>query len=157
MHAMNVRGRDLIFTIMQLIPGAIGSKRNDKERVSDMFARAIGSALFDDFVPDDPYDKKINQRTIHLLWLNGVYIPLSVFYTLLSEAFYDFKDSLDRNELVSVEFNLPDGIMFPEQEDQIGVEKPWVKQSEKALDEITISYHFLSGFQKFMKRFYDLS
>lgn len=94
MHKMDIRtGRDFIFTIMQLIPHAIGNPQGNDEKmeeVSTMFERAIGSALFDDFEPEDPYDKngkkKAGLRTIHLLYLNGVYIPLSVFYTLLSEA-----------------------------------------------------------------------
>ena len=160
MHKMNVRGRDLIFTIMQLIPGAIGGEREDKEEVSDMFARAIGSALFDDFVPDDPYNRNnSNLRTIHLLYLNGVYIPLSVFYTLLSEAFGGLEDALDKNELIKVEFNLPNNILYPTQEDQnrSGEKHPWTVQSNAALNSITVTYHFLSGFQKFMKQFYNLN
>ena len=160
MHQMNIRGRDFIFTIMQLIPGAIGAEREDKEKVSDMFARAIGSALFDDFEPDDPYknNKKSDSRTIHLLYLNGVYIPLSVFYTLLSDAFGGLEDALNRNELIKVEFNLPNNILYPTQEEQnaSGEKHPWTVQSNAALNSITVAYHFLSGFQKFMKTFYEL-
>lgn len=161
MHKMNIHGRDFIFTIMQLIPGAIGnpSGGNEKlEQVSDMFARAIGSALFDDFEPEDPYlnNKKSDLRTIHLLYLNGVYVPLSVFYTLLSEAFGNLQEGLNRNELIKVEFNLPDNILYPTQDDQKGVDKPWGVQSNAALTAITVSYHFLSGFQKFMQTFYKL-
>ena len=123
-----------------------------------MFARAIGSALFDDFEPDDPYKKKgAGMRTVHLLWLNGVYVPLSVFYSLLAEAFGDLEDSLERDELIKVEFSLPNNILYPTQDDQKGVRHPWDVQSKEALSAITVSYHFLSGFQKFMKRFYDLS
>lgn len=161
MHKMNIHGRDFIFTIMQLIPGAIGnpSGGNEKlEQVSDMFARAIGSALFDDFEPEDPYlnNKKSDLRTIHLLYLNGVYVPLSVFYTLLSEAFGNLQEGLNRNELIKVEFNLPDNILYPTQADQKGIDKPWSVQSNAALTAITVSYHFLSGFQKFMQTFYKL-
>ena len=161
MHQMNIRGRDMIFTIMQLIPGAIGNPNGGNERleeVSTMFARAIGSALFDDFEPDDPYKKKgAGMRTVHLLWLNGVYVPLSVFYSLLAEAFGELEDSLERDELIKVEFSLPNNILYPTQDDQKGVRHPWDVQSKEALSAITVSYHFLSGFQKFMKRFYDLS
>ena len=161
MHQMNIRGRDMIFTIMQLIPGAIGNPNGGNERleeVSTMFARAISSALFDDFEPDDPYKKKgAGMRTVHLLWLNGVYVPLSVFYSLLAEAFGDLEDSLERDELIKVEFSLPNNILYPTQDDQKGVRHPWDVQSKEALSAITVSYHFLSGFQKFMKRFYDLS
>lgn len=161
MHKMNIRGRDFIFTIMQLIPGAIGNPTGGEaklEEVSAMFARAIGSALFDDFEPDDPYtdSNKADLRTIHLLYVNGIYIPLSVFYSLLSQAFGDFQESLNQNDLIKVEFHLPDNILYPTQDDQKGVDKPWGVQSNAALQEITVAYHFLSGFQKFLKTYYGL-
>ena len=162
MHSMNVRGRDFIFTIMQLIPGAIGSPNGEtenKEKVSDMFARAIGSALFDDFEPDDPYRKKGNAdiKTIHLLYLNGVYIPLSVFYTLLAQAFSDFKNALDRSELVKVEFDLPAEIKYPDWDSQKGVEHAWNIQQQIALDNIKIRYYFMRGYQKFLQQFYQIN
>lgn len=166
MHQMNVKGRDFIFTIMQLIPHAIGNPNGDdrnKEAVSMMFARAIGSALLDDFEPDDPVDKKEHgPKIIHLLYLNGVYIPLSVFYTLLSKAFSDLENSLEMDNLVQVEFDLPDDILYPTQRDQrnairSGVEHPWTEQSNVALNSIKVSYHFLKGFQDFLREFYGLN
>lgn len=162
MHSMNVRGRDFIFTIMQLIPGAIGSPNGEtenKEKVSDMFARAIGSALFDDFEPDDPYKKKggADIKTIHLLYLNGVYIPLSVFYTLLAKAFGDFKDALERDELVQVTFTLPEQIKYPDWDSQKGVEHAWNIQQQIALDNIKVTYHFMRGYQKFLQQFYQIN
>lgn len=158
MHQLNIRGRDMIFTIMQLIPGAIGGEKENREKVSDMFARAIGSALFDDFEPEDPIEKnKKGPKVVHLLYLNGIYVPLSVFYTLLSEAFNNLQNDLDRKELVEVEFNLPHGILYPRQRDQRGVEHPWGVQSNAALDSITVSYHFLKGFQKFLQQFYQIN
>ncbi len=162
MHAMNIRGRDFIFTIMQLIPGAIGNPNGDNEnleRVSDMFARAIGSALFDDFEPDDPYKKKgPDLKTVHLLYLNGVYVPLSVFYTLLYEAFGNLQDAMAKDELVAVEFDMPSSILWPTQAEQNAAkdEHPWTTQSNEALTSIKVTYHFLAGFKKFMEQYYKL-
>ena len=158
MNRLGANGKDFIFTIMQLIPGAIGGDPGNREEVADMFARTIGSALFDDFEPEDPIErKKDGPKTVHLLYLNGIYVPLSVFYTLLYQAFGDFQDSLDKNELVQVEFNLPENILYPDQADQEGVVNPWGMQSSEALSAITISYHFLSGFQKFLQQFYKIN
>jgi len=162
MHQMNIQGRDFIFTIMQLIPGAIGSPNGEttnKEKVSDMFARAIGSALFDDFEPDDPYRRQggADFKTIHLLYLNGIYVPLSVFYTLLAQAFGDLKSSLERDDLVQVSFSLPAQIEYPEWDDQKGVEHAWNIQQQIALDNIKVSYHFLRGYKKFLQQFYEIT
>lgn len=166
MHQMNVKGRDFIFTIMQLIPHAIGNPNGDnrnKEAVSMMFARAIGSALLDDFEPDDPIEKgKHGLKIIHLLYLNGIYVPLSVFYTLLSKAFSDLENSLERDNLIQVEFELPSDILYPTQRDQnnavrSGIKHPWTEQSNMALNSIKVSYHFLKGYQDFMRDFYGLT
>lgn len=163
MHSMNIRGRDFIFTILQLIPGAIASEKGKEEQVSDMFARAISMALFDDFEPKDPYTKRqAGKKVIHLLYLNGVYVPLSAFYTLLSQAFFGAKDSFDRKELVEVEFKKPAKILWETQEEQNAdmktkkISHPWTYQSNIALKETTVKYHFLSGFQKFIKQFLEL-
>ena len=165
MHQMNIRGRDFIFTILQMIPGAIGNPNGDgkkMEEVSLMFERAIGSALFDDFEPDDPFrnNKKSGLKIVHLLYLNGVYIPLSVFYTLLSEAFGELQNSLERDDLVQVKFTLPEKIKYPKQEDEdedlAAGKKPWVEQSNEALDKIKVSYSFMRGFKKFMEKYYSL-
>ena len=164
MHEMNIRGRDFIFTILQMIPHAIGNPNGDNanlEKVSMMFDRAIGSALFDDFEPGDPFENKKGLRIIHLLYLNGIYIPLSVFYTLLSKAFADFKASLEMNDLVKVHFQMPKDIKYPTQEDERpdlrAGKKPWVEQSNEALSAIKVSYHFMKGYKKFMEEFYNLN
>lgn len=163
MHVMDIRGRDFIFTILQMIPHAIGNPEGDYEKIEElsmMFERAIGSALFDDFVPSDPFEDKKGLRIVHLLYLNGIYFPLSVFYSLLSKAFGDFQDSLQRKDLVKVHFKMPKDIKYPEQEDEEpdlkAGKKPWVEQSNEALSTIKISYHFLKGFKKFMEEFYSL-
>ena len=164
MHQMNIRGRDFIFTIMQLIPHAIGNPNGDyknKEAISLMFARAIGTALFDDFKAEDPIEKSEHGfNIVHLLYLNGVYVPLSVFYTLLSQAFGKAQNALDRDDLVGVDFDLPEDILYPTQQKQniaarSGI-KPWAEQSRVALNSIKVSYHFFKGFKDFMEEFYKI-
>lgn len=82
-NSIKVAGIDsdkLTFCIMQLIPGAIGNEKRDvREDVSTMMARTIATALFDDFFEiGEKHNNKLN--AIHLLDLNGVYIPLSFFF-----------------------------------------------------------------------------
>lgn len=163
MHAAHIKGRDLIFSIMQLIPGAIGD--GCSEEMSRMFARAIASALFDDF---DEVGQKIHTgaNSIHLLYLDGIYFPLSFYYHLLGKAFYNY-NAAEVSDIVKVDFKLPKKIMFPVQyihEEGSGDESqerwqlnhpnesPWRAQQQYALNNIKVSYHFLRAYDDIMKR-----
>jgi len=153
MHAGFVqKGRDLIFMALQLIHGAVGMGKD--EQVKDAFARAIASALFDDFKMIG--NKNAGKNTIHLLYLNGIYIPLSFYFHLLHKAFYNAAQD-EISKLIQVDIELPHGIEFPRLRDERDWRRkhpgksPWNEQSHTALDTITIEYHFFKGFQEAMK------
>lgn len=154
MHTINQKGRDLIYSAMQLIPGAIGDTK--KEAVSNMYARAIASALFDDFDMVGAVEKT-GATSIHLLYLNGIYFPLSFFYSLLAEAFRDYS-AASVADIVKVSFQIPTSILFKTQEEQSAWQKAhngesaWREQQQDALDNIKVSYHFLKAYKKIMSR-----
>ena len=148
MHYTHIKGRDFIFSIMQLIPGAVGEGRT--EEVSRMFARAIALALFDDFDTVGTVQKQ-GTNSIHLLYLNGIYFPLSFYFSLLADAFREFSQTAV-SSLVRVDFNLPNRIMFPTMEDQQGHPRAWTEQQQEAFNYIKISFHFLQGYKKLMRR-----
>lgn len=169
----HLRSNDLIRSVMQLIPGAIGEGRD--EEVSNMFARAIAGALFDDFdvrghVPET------GAKAIHLLYLNGVYIPLSFYFDKLYHAFYEASAEFDRNSLIDVRIKYPDSIAFPKvwPEETGGTaaadgsspdpsinesawraanpgQSPWAYQRGIALTQTTISFKFWAKFKKDMQ------
>lgn len=158
MHAVNKKGRDLIFSAMQLIPGAIGNPPggdNKLEEVSTMFARAISLALFDDFDTIGTINKGAD--SIHLLDLNGIYFPLSFYYDLLGDAFlkYSQEEEVNIKKLISVNFTLPKSILYPTMEEQREAEQngihTWRKQQMDALNLIKVQYHFLGSFKQIIQ------
>ena len=148
---MNLASKDIVFSIMQTIPGAIG--QDNLDHVSTMMARAIAGALFDDFDVSGSVPKS-GAQAIHLLHLNGIYIPLSFYYDKLYKAF-EYVGSAP--ELVRVDIKTPQMILFPTKEDQTAWKEqnpgmsPWVYQRDKALQEIQLSYHFFANFKKAME------
>jgi len=147
------KGRILIFMALQLIPGkgdnpgAIGEGKD--EEVKKAFARAIASALFDDF--DIIGEEQGNLTSIHLMYLNGIYIPLSFYFNLLYKAFKDYsKENIDK--LITVKIDHPEEIEYPTMKDQEGVEHPWNVQSKIALNQTRISYFFLKNFKEEMQK-----
>ena len=146
------KGRDLIFMALQLIHGAVGMGKDGQVKAA--FARAIASALFDDFKVIG--SKDLGKNTIHLLNLNGIYIPLSFYFHLLYKAFYNAAQE-EISKLVQVDIKLPHGIEFPRLRDERKWrqehpgESHWNEQSHTALDSITVEYHFFKGFKEAMK------
>lgn len=161
MFIMSLKSSNLIFSVLQTIPGAIGDQ--DQDHVADMFARAIAGALFDDFDVKGQV-AKTGAKTIHLLNLNGIYIPMSFYYDKLYQAFE--YASINQRSLVRVTINTPESIQFPyvypfeggsiENNEALWREanpddSPWRYQSEIALQQTLISFHFFQGFKKIMQ------
>lgn len=151
LQQVGLASQDIIFSIMQTIPGAIG--QDNLDNISQMMARAIAGAMFDDFdvagsVPES------GAKAIHLLHLNGIYIPLSFYYDKLYKA---FQYAGTASDLIRVNINTPPMILFPDKSDQAlwqeqnPGESPWRFQGDVALQEITLSYHFFANFRKAME------
>lgn len=144
-------GNQLVFSVLQTIPNAIGEK--DKEKVSLMFSRAIAGALFDDFDVRGEIPEQ-GVKAIHLLHLNGIYLPLSFFYDLLSKG---FKDAATRENLIKISIKTPNNIEFPTQKKQIAWENKnkqsaWIYQRNIALDNTFISFKIFSKFKETMRK-----
>lgn len=158
MHTARKKGRDLVFSALQLVqgadgkPGAIGEGR--QEEISMMFARAISLALFDDFDTIGLAPRN-GVKSIHLLYLNGIYFPLSFYYNLLGEAFneYAINEETDISSLIKVDIDSPK-MLYPTQKTQM--EKApnggaWNIQSQNALKNTKVSYHFMRAYEKIMR------
>lgn len=144
--------KDLVFMAQQLVKGAIGE--NNHEKVETAFARAIASALWDDFSINNQL-RDNSSGSIHLFNLNGVYIPLSFYFRLLSEAFLEGANTKD---LVSVniqspeaEFNTDPAYNWELERQRWGLEhgagSMWAYQRDQSLQKTKISYHFLETFR----------
>ena len=98
-----------------------------------------------------------------MLYLNGIYFPISYYYDLLGRAFqkvfYDVeKGSLNSDSvknLVSVSITGTGKILWPTQKEQRNWmnkkanqnKSPWKEQADYTLKNTKILYHFLRSFQ----------
>jgi hypothetical protein len=88
---------------------------------------------------------------IHLLNLNGIYVPLSVFLMLYAEALAKAFDEARFNpsSFAHVTINAP-GIKY---DYYAGGKKPknaWSIQREEALDKTTVQLHFLKSLRSIL-------
>ena len=150
---LNMNYDALIRTCMQLIPGAIGDKNMDKVKLA--LTKAIATALFDDFnmvgVVED-----FGAKSIHLMDLDGVYIPASFFFWLLSDAFHKAAEDINKTDkieqLVKVTITTPASILYP-QKKRRGNPGEWQEQANDALTRIKIGYHFLASFKSIIQEY----
>ena len=92
-------------------------------------------------------------QTLHLMYLNGIYVPLSCILWLLAEAFedsekYDYKD-LFRVTLSYKESN----ILYPTGNPKGSyrwTNADWAEQKQAALDGIHIKAKLLKDFEQFV-------
>lgn len=153
-NQLNINYDDLVDVCLQIIPGAIGADAGTIENVKIALTRAIASALFDDFNMVGSIETT-GAKSVHLLDLNGVLMPISFYFYLLSEAF-GRASTMDLEDLISVEIDTPSSILYPNKfpEERLGGgEARWNEQSVDALTKIKIGYHFLAAFQEIMQAF----
>lgn len=130
--------------IANTIPGAIGQSR--KKDLEGIIATDIAYLLFDDIstigVPQS------GAQALHLLNLDGIYIPLSYFLFELASAIES--GSQNPQLLVKAVINTPSGVQFAPGDDT-GIEK-WETQRFTAQESITIGATFLQNFSQLIGR-----
>lgn len=144
---LNVDYDLLVRSCLQLIPGAIGADKMEQTKVA--LTEAIASALFDDFNVIGKAES--GTQSIHLLYLNGVLMPISFYFYLLGHAIFD---AATREGVVQVSISTPGQVMFKQEPPwPPGSRDRWQTQRDTALDEIKITYRFLAAFQSIMQQF----
>lgn len=129
--------------IMQLLKGAVGYGR--KNEYITAIARYIAYFLFDDIGIIGTNIKGSSPTALHLFDLDGIYIPLSFFLELLSDAFKSIQKT-QPTDLVKVSIKGADkSIMYPWPQEY--TTEMWHKQGEDALNTIKISAKFLADFK----------
>lgn len=81
-------GSGLARAVMQTLKGAIGE--NERERLQTEIASYLAYFLFDDFktIGDEiANSSKTKINCLHAMYLNGIYVPMSVLLKLLADAF----------------------------------------------------------------------
>ena len=128
---------DMIGQIMNTLDGAVWSGR--KAELEQEICQKMAYLLFDD-VTTIGEQTKSSDHVIHLLYLDGIYVPMSYMFQLMSDAIIEV--SLDPQEIFKATIHAG-AISFPEP--PWGWDK-WVRQKQDALSEIKISAVFLKNF-----------
>lgn len=146
--------------ILQLIPGAIGASILSKENLEDLIAQNIAYLLFDDFEKIG-YENTRVTNALHLMDLNGVFVPLSFILFLLARAIDEANGAPHRIAKVSIK--TPAEVLYKKSNPkQKWIEvyggltemEAWNKQRKIAQQSSTISAHFLNSFQKVITEFF---
>lgn len=139
---------DVITAIVNTLDGAIGDK-SLLDSVSDLLAEQIAYFLFDDF--EVVGKTQTGAQTLHLMLLDGVYVPMSVCYEMLADAFMQ----ADQESVVQISIDSSEsGIEFPPAQ-YAGKWEPgmWDKQRDTAYNSFTVSVKFMKNFIQLMKQF----
>ena len=151
--------KTLMGIILQLGEGAIGEKVLNKDNIENLLAQNIALFLFDDF--QTLGGESPGPTAIHLMDLNGIYVPLSFILFLLADAIRFAKEDVSRiRDVASVRINASP-ILFPTAADQRKWEKEneatpieaWNEQRYQAQKSTTIRAHFLKNFQQIITSF----
>lgn len=129
---------DLIGQIMNTMEGAIYS--GDTARIEAELCSKMAYFLFDDVLTIGK-PTAASGHAIHLMYLNGVYVPLSYMFYLLADAIEDV--SQDPRDIFDITIN-SGSIKYPNPPWEPGM---WYDQKITACEQIEISAKFLKSFR----------
>lgn len=139
----------LIGAIQQLGKGAMLQGR--KAEFEKLLAQDVAYMLFDDFTTIGTVSTGGN--AIHIMNLNGIMMPMSVFLSMLADAIESVTEDEIR-KLVNVTINAP-SIRYLTQDDQNAAypnnpHAAWEYQKQYALEKTKITAKFLRDFKSFI-------
>ena len=139
----------LIGAIQQLGEGAMLEGR--KAEFEKLLAQDVAYMLFDDFTTIGTVSTGGN--AIHIMNLNGIMIPMSVFLSMLADAIESVTEDEIR-KLVNVTISAPP-ILYPTQDDQNNAfpDNPhgaWEYQKQYTMEHTKITAKFLRDFKSFV-------
>ena len=136
---------EFLGALYQVAEGAIGEKH--KEDFEDALISQIAYILFDDYTTIGNISN--GAQAIHLMLLNGIYLPLSVVYMALANAIEQSQGNRDElRKFVSVDLIAPAVL-----ENQEGI--TWDAQRENAIKntEANIKVGFLKNIQTIIAKY----
>ena len=155
MKKVNKNVRTFIGVMINSMKGAVGENMDLYDTVCQNLAQDIAMMLFDDYETVGKDLRKTGVKSIHIMDLNGVFLPLSFFLDLMARAI----DEIGRTPegLVKVEYKTPKKIKYDTNEEirqaRARGEAPWALQKEEALRDTKISYHFLKDFRDILSQY----
>lgn len=143
----------LLGAINQLGKGAM--LEGQEEAFERLLAQDVAYMLFDDYTTIGQQDA--GGRSIHVMNLNGLMIPLSLILDLLADAIDDVDSASAVKRIVNVDIKAPN-ILFPTQESQnkwqeAHGQNPWEYQRQYVLDNTKITAKFLASFKQIVTQY----
>lgn len=144
------RAGALVGAIANTIHGAVYEGESYERALSNYIAEDMAIFLFDDAMALGNAMSKNSANAVHLMYLNGVYIPLSYFMYLLANAFESLGEE-DYREIFNPQIENNISIKYPDGGEGLeGVNRwtaeDWYRQREEAWAKIKIGAHFSHNF-----------
>ena len=138
------QSQELIGLIMSSMKGAVANEL--LPQLEELLVEKMAYFLFDDVLTIGR-DTKAGARAIHMMLLDGVYIPLSYLFLLMAEAI----EEVDRetNEIFDVSIK-PGNIKYPNPPWKPGM---WTSQKSIGYEQIKIGAKFLKKFVDVVREF----
>ena len=148
----------VVGVILQIADGAIGQNVINKPELENLLARNVAYLLFDD-VEQIGIENQSGANALHVLNLNGVYIPISLILFALADAI-DNVSSAAVKDIVKINIK-SQPILFKtageqrkwESENNKTPYEAWLYQRNVALDQTKIQAHFLKNFQDIIQQY----
>ena len=126
--------------------------------MENLLARNVAYLLFDD-VDQIGIENQSGTNALHVMNLNGIYIPISLILFSLADAIDEANESTARN-LVRIKIT-DESILFKTAAEQRKWEKQnnaspydaWVYQRTVALNSTKVQAHFLKNFQELIQTY----
>ncbi len=135
---------ELIGAIINTLNGAIGEGM--QEHLNNVIAEYMAHFLFDDF--DVIGTKQGGAQSIHMMLLDGIYMPMSVCYSLLLESF----KSMAVETVFKAEISDGD-ILYPETPEGGWQPEMWDQQKTTAMSTMTVTAKLMANFIEIMQQF----
>lgn len=140
---------EIIASIMSTMEGAIYS--DIKDQIEEVLVQKMAYFLFDD-VHTIGEQSKASSHVIHLMLLDGIYMPMSYMFFLLGRAIQNASSSEGIRQIFDVKIE-PGKVKYkpPYQPPDYNSHEAWNIQRKIAYDQITIQAHFLKNFKEIIR------
>lgn len=152
---VNKNARTFVGLIVNTIEGAIMGNDSAREKLSEAMATDFAMMMFDDYQTIGDFRGRKGAKVIHIMNLDNIMIPLSVFLTMLANAVERAETDVD--DFVKVVLMTPE-IEFKDYNAQLkwqfdndkSSSSAWTFQRDEALRKTRISVNFFKEFRDFI-------
>ena len=152
---VNKNARTFVGLIVNTIEGAIMGNDSTREKLSEAMATDFAMMMFDDYQTIGDFRGRKGAKVIHIMNLDNIMVPLSVFLTMLANAVERAETDVD--DFVKVVLMTPE-IEFKDYNAQLkwqfdndeSSSSAWTFQRDEALKKTRISVNFFKEFRDFI-------